>query len=210
MHLAPRTALRAAPIAVALTLAMTVGAAAQVATLIGPDETPEPEAAEQVPEFEDQNEALLAYAQCMRDNGIEMDDPQAASGPGLRGFFGGPNGQGDGLDRQSEEFLGAQEACGGLLEAMRPDLDPSEVQERLEEQLALAQCIRDQGFSEYPDPAIASDGRLERLRGQAMAELGIDRRSPQFQAAVESCRDELGFEGGPGLGRGPGAGTGGS
>ena len=46
--------------------------------------------------------------------------------------------------------------------------------ERLEEQLLLAQCIRDNGFEQYPDPAIGTDGRLERLRGQEFNDLGID------------------------------------
>ncbi|MEX1295225.1 MAG: hypothetical protein AB1Z67_03540 [Candidatus Limnocylindrales bacterium] len=211
MHLVPRAALGATPLAVTLTLALAVGASAQVATLVGPDETPEPEAAEAAPEFEDQNEALLAFAQCMRDNGIEMDDPQVGSGPGLRGVLGGgPNSTEDGLDRRSEEFQIAQEACSVYLEASRPELDPTAEQERLEQQLALAQCIRDQGFEEYPDPAIGSDGRLERVRGQAMAEMGIDRRAPEFQAAIGICRDELGFEDIRGFGGGPGAGDGGS
>lgn len=194
-------AIAAMPAALALSLIMAVGASAQVATLAGPDETPPPESAETIVEFEDQNEALLAYARCMRDNGIEMDDPQAGSGPGLRGFFrGGPDGRGDGLDRFSEEFQSAQEACDVYLEASRPELDPEAEAELLEQQLQLAQCIRDQGFEAYPDPAIGADGGFQRLRGQAFADLGIDRRSPEFQAAITTCRDELGFEGGPGLG----------
>lgn len=206
MNLSLRNVLGATPVAVALTLALAVGASAQVATLVGPDETPEPEAAEAVLQFDDQNEALLAFAQCMRDNGIDMDDPQAgAGGPGLRGFFGGgPDADADGVDRLSEEFRAAQEACDLYLEASRPELDPEAEAERLEEQLQLAQCIRDQGFEEYPDPGIGADGSLQRLRGQEMGELGIDRRSPEFQAAITACREELGLEGGPGLGRGIG------
>lgn len=204
----PRNALGATAIAVGLTLALTVGASAQVATLVSPDETPEPESAEIVLEFEDQNEALLAFAQCMRENGIEMDDPQVGQ-PGIRGVFGGgPDGGDHGFDRLSEEFQAAQEACGQILEASRPDIDPAAEQERLEEQLALAQCIRDHGFEEYPDPAIGSDGRLERVRGQEMAEIGIDRRSPEFQEVIVACGDELGFEDGPGFGGGAGFGGG--
>ena len=76
MKLALRTARGAAPIAVALTLAVTVGASAQVASLTGPDETPDSQTTETLLEFEDQNEAILAYAQCLRDNGIDVDDPQ--------------------------------------------------------------------------------------------------------------------------------------
>ncbi len=206
MNLFPRSTLGATSIAFGLTLVLTVGASAQVATLVSPDETPEPDAAAEVIEFEDQDEALLAYAQCLRDNGIDVDDPQAGVGGARAVLGGGPRGGDTGIDRRSEEFIAANESCVHILEAARPEIDPEEEQERLEEQLALAQCIRDQGFEEYPDPAIGSDGRLERVRGQEMAEMAIDRRSPEFQEAISACRDEMGLEDGPGFGGGDGPG----
>jgi hypothetical protein len=190
------------PIALALTLVVTTGASAQVASLVGPDETPEPDAAEMVLEFDDLNEALLAFAQCMRDNGVDMDDPQVGERGG-RGFFGGgPGGADDGIDRFSEGFQAAQQACQGILAASRPEIDPEAEQERLEEQLALAQCIREHGYEDYPDPAIGIDGSLERVRGLEMSEIGIDRRSAEFQEVIGACRDELGLEQGPGFGPG--------
>jgi len=212
MNLDPKTVLGATPLAVGLTFIMAVGAAAQVATLVDPEETAAPDEVEEVLAFEDGNEAILAYAQCLRDNGIDVDDPQAGSAGARAIFGGGPGGQDGGVDRRSEEFITANEACGYILEASRPEIDPAAEQERLEEQLALAQCIRDQGFEEYPDPAIGADGRLERVRGQEMVEMGIDRRSPEFQEALSTCRDEMGLEGGPGFGGGfgPGGGNGGN
>jgi hypothetical protein len=198
MNPIPRPALSAVSLAATLTLVMTAGAAAQVASLVSPDETPEPETTEAVLQFEDQNEAILAYAQCLRDNGIDVDDPQAGS-VGARGIFGGG---------RSEEFIAASEACNPILEASRPEIDPEAEQERLEQQLALAQCIRDQGFEEYPDPAIGSDGRLERVRGREAQDIGIDFRSSEFQEAMGICRDEMGLEDGPGFGGGPGRGPG--
>ena len=212
MNLDARTVLGAMPLAVGLTLVIAVGAAAQVATLVSPDETPEPDAVEEILEFEDQNEAILAYAECLRENGLDVDDPQAGSTGARAVFGGGPAAQDGGVDRRSEEFVAANESCGYILEASRPEVDPEAEQQRLEEQLALAQCIRDQGFEEYPDPAIGSDGRLERVRGQGMAEMGIDRRSPEFQEAISTCRDEMGLKGGPGFGggNGPGGGIGGN
>ena len=206
MSLIPRSALGAAPIALALMLALSAGASAQVATLVSPDETPEPDAVAELIEFEDQNDALLAYAQCLRDNGIDVDDPEPGV-PGARAVLGGgPGGDDSGIDRRSEEFITANETCTHILEATRPEVDPEAEQERLEEQLVLAQCLRDQGFEEYPDPAIGTDGRLQRVRGQEMSELGIDRRAPEFQEAIGICRDEIGIEGGPGFGGGAGIG----
>jgi hypothetical protein len=208
MNLIPRSALSATPIAVALTLAMTVGASAQVASLVSPDETPDPESAATTLEFADREEATLAFAQCMRDNGIDIDDPQAGANGG-RGFFGGgPGGGGEaGVDRFGDEFQAAQGACSSILEAARPEVDPAAELERLEEQLALAQCLRDNGYEQYPDPAIGTDGRLQRVGGRDFQELGIDRRSDEFREVTTTCREEIGFEafGGPGGGGfGPG------
>lgn len=208
MHFSPRTALSAMPMAIGLTLVMAVGAAAQVATLVSPDETPEPDAVEEVLEFGDRDEAILAYAQCLRDNGIDVDDPQAGTGGARAVLGGGPGAEGGGIDRRSEEFIAANESCGRFLEAARPEVDPAAEQERLEQQLALAQCIRDHGYEAYPDPAIGSDGRLERVRGQEMEEIGIDQRAAEFQAVLGDCRDEMGIEGGPGAGPGRGLGGG--
>lgn len=202
MNFSPRLALTATPIAMALTLALAVGASAQVASLASPDETPGPETAETMLEFADRDEALLVFAQCMRDNGIDMDDPQAGTAGG-RGFFGGGGGGGAALDRFSEEWQAAQDTCSTILEAALPDVDPAAEQERLEEQLLLSQCIRDNGYPEYPDPAIGTDGRLQRTGGQEMQALGIDRRSEAFRQLITDCRSEIGLEAfGPGGGRG--------
>jgi hypothetical protein len=55
---------------------------------------------------EEQEQALLAFAECMRDNGIDMPDPQG-------GGFVVPVGGGSGpeFDPASAEFRAAEEAC---------------------------------------------------------------------------------------------------
>ncbi len=204
MLLHHRTLAAAMATVAALTLSLAAGAAAQVATLEDPGSSPGPAQAETVLEFTDREEALLVFAQCMRDNGVEMDDP-SASGGGRLFLRGGPDG-GDGLDRFSEEFLAAQEPCGDILAASRPELDPEAEQELVEQQLALARCLRDSGYPEYPDPVIGDDGRMQRGGGRAAGDLGIDRRSPEFQAAMDACGTEVGLEGfGPGRGLRSGA-----
>lgn len=203
MRRTPSTAV-AASVAVALTLTLAAAASAQVASLADPDESPPPEDMTETVVIEDREEALLAYAQCMRDNGIDMDDPTSGDRGGRISGLGGGRRQ---IDRFGEEFRAAQEVCSPFIAAARPDLDPAAEQERLEQQLLLAQCIREAGYPTYPDPVIGSDGRLQRGGGQDMAELGIDRRSEEFRTLVASCREEVGLEefgGGPGgLGRGP-------
>ena len=54
----------------------------------------------------------LAFAQCMRDHGVDMPDPQFGGGPGGGGMtiaIGGPDSD---IDPGSAEFQAAQEACG--------------------------------------------------------------------------------------------------
>lgn len=205
MHLVPRSALIATPLAATLVLAMTVSAAAQVATLTGPDETQAPGEVEAAILLEDRDEAMLAFAQCMRDHGIDMDDPVVDSSGRGRIFGGGPGTDGPAFDLGSEEFMTASKACAPILEAARPEIDPEAEQERLEQQLQLAQCIRDSGYPEYPDPAIGTDGRLERVGGRGVDDIGIDLRSEAFREVMDVCRDRLGIEqAGFGPGRGPG------
>lgn len=193
MPLHHRTLAAAVTMVAVSALSLAAGAAAQVATLEEPASSAEPEQPEAALEFADREEALLAFARCMRENGVEMDDP-SASGGGRLFLRGGPDG-GDGLDRFSEEFLAAQAACGDILAASRPELDPEAEQELIEQQLALARCLRDGGYPEYPDPVIGGDGRMQRGGGQAAGDLGIDRRSPEFQAAMDACRTEVGLDG---------------
>ena len=60
---------------------------------------------------------MLAFAECMRDHGIDMPDPQFGSDEG--GFTiraeAAPGGGGDGPGPDDEEFQEAQEACQGEL-----------------------------------------------------------------------------------------------
>ena len=123
------------------------------------------------------------------------------------GFFRGGGGGPGAIDRFGEDFQVAQQACADILEAARPEVDPAQQQEILEQQLLLAQCFRDNGYPEYPDPTVGADGRIER-GGPAFAALGIDRRSEAFQDTRITCSDQLGIEGGFGPGgRGFGGGN---
>lgn len=199
-----RTGLLAASVSLLAMVLAASGAAAQVATLASPDESPVPDEAVSATalEFEDREEAILAFAQCMRDHGLEMDDPQVGEGGGRGGFFR-PGARG--VDASGEEFQVARQACAPILEAARPELDPAAQQERLEVELAMAQCLRDTGYAQYPDPTTDGAGRLQR-GGQGFGELGIDFRSEAFRMARQTCAESLGVEIGPGGGRGPGAG----
>lgn len=63
----------------------------------------------------DTQEALLQYAACMRENGVDMADPtfDADGNPTGGGF--GPN---SGIDPRSDTFQAAQQTCGDLLQGV--------------------------------------------------------------------------------------------
>lgn len=135
-------------------------------------------------------DAMLEYARCMRDEGIDMPDPSPGEGGGMA-FRRGP-----GTDADTPAFEAADEKCRELLE----DVDPPELSDEQREEfeqraLAFARCMREQGI-DMPDPQLDGDGRVRMRVGP---DAGVDPRDPAFQEASEACRDELpgGGPGGP-------------
>jgi hypothetical protein len=129
---------------------------------------------------QDQNqEAMLAFAQCMREQGIDMPDPQPGQG-GIR--LRAPEGT------SPEQMDAAQEACRKHLD----DVEPPEISEEQREEfkeaaLAHARCMREHGI-DMPDPTFGANGRVEMRIDRSS---GIDPESPEFKEAEEACRDEL-------------------
>jgi hypothetical protein len=70
-------------------------------------------------EREELQEAMLAFAKCMREHGVDMPDPEfSGQGGGVQFRAGGPGG---GVDPNGATFRKAEEACGDILEDARPD-----------------------------------------------------------------------------------------
>jgi hypothetical protein len=153
---------------------------------------------ESEPTPEDREEALLEFAQCMRDHGIDMPDPQISE-DGSGGVLIEQGEGGSGMDPESEEFQAAQEECEPILEEGMGEieLDPEQQAEMQEQLLEFAECMRDHGI-DMPDPVFGEDGRVEiQANGPAGdADPGQDpREDDDFQAAQEACAPD-GF--GPG------------
>ena len=69
-------------------------------------------------EREELQEAMLAFAKCMREHGVDMPDPEfSGQGGGVQFRAGGPGG---GVDPNGATFRKAEEACGDILEDARP------------------------------------------------------------------------------------------
>jgi hypothetical protein len=118
----------------------------------------------------DNDDAALAYAQCMRDNGYaEFPDP--TPGEGMR-FLITPG--------SAARFEKASTACRDLApEGLR---DEGVTPEQLEGLLKLAQCVRDHGVPNFPDPS--ADGRFDAGR------IGAGPDDPKLKAAMGACREQ--------------------
>ncbi len=164
-------------------------------------------------------EALIAFAACMRANGVEdFEDPTIES-DGSVGFGFGPQGGGDERpfgDVDRETVRTAFEACsdelGGL--AIGPggsDFDQGSFEDTFVE---FAACMRENGV-QMDDPDFSNFGPGQG-GGPGDGNGGggpfgdIDPNDPNVQAALSACQDIFGgvLPGGPG--RGPGVGGQGS
>jgi hypothetical protein len=165
-----------------LLLISVVGVSAQVATLSTPDPNAE---ATKAPVAElDGEEAILAFVACLRDNGIDVPDPQFGAG----GAFGGDPEALAAIDFGSPDFLDAMEACQGFLEALQPEIDPEQQAEQNEQLLLFAECMRSEGI-DFPDPDPIRGLTIGSMRGDDGG-LAIDPFSPDFQAASGVCSAE--------------------
>ncbi|GIJ09795.1 hypothetical protein ACFFMR_09050 [Micromonospora andamanensis] len=115
-------------------------------------------------------ERRLEFARCMRDNGVEMPDPEAGNGPMFR--FDG--------DVDPKQVEAGMEKCRQLLPngGQVAQLDA----EQLEQMRVMARCMRENGVPDFPDPS--ADGRIQIQRDA----LGIDPNDPAFRSALEACR----------------------
>ena len=86
-----------------------------------------------------ENEAkMMAFTQCMRDQGIDMLDPAVDSeGNVQKPEFAG------GVEAKSQEFGMAWEACSEHLEGFVFEQKRVDVSEQVDRWVALAACLRD-------------------------------------------------------------------
>lgn len=121
----------------------------------------------------DRQDEALAYAQCIRDNGYaEFPDP--TPGDGIK-FLIKPG--------DAPRFQKAAEACRDLAPEGLRDNDVSP--EQLDGLVKLAQCVRENGIPNFPDPS--SKGAFD------LHELGIGPGDARLEDAMAACRDKGGL-----------------
>lgn len=112
------------------------------------------------------DDQLVEFTQCLRKNGVDVEDPKP--GEELKDIASGLD------DSERNEFRKASQKCKKYL--------PDELTEQTPEPdalLAWAKCMRKNGV-DVPDP---KNGEPDLT--------GVDRGSPEFQKAMETCGDKL-------------------
>jgi hypothetical protein len=134
---------------------------------------------------EDPQEAAIAWARCMRERGIQVEDPKVDENGRLQLQIGPGAGS---IDRTSPAFREAANACRPLLQnAIEPPTE--EEQEALQDSLLqFARCMRQNGVN-VPDPKFEGGG------GGGLFQ-SVDPDDPDFQRAADECREHLRRPGG--------------
>ncbi|ANZ36575.1 hypothetical protein BBK82_11370 [Lentzea guizhouensis] len=102
----------------------------------------------------DEKGDMVKFAQCMRENGIDMPDPEEDGRLGVA--IGGE----DGVPLDQDKMKTAHEACKEHLPNGGEFKPPSpEEQDKLRQQ---AKCMRDRGYN-WPDPKFDGGGTAEAI-----------------------------------------------
>jgi hypothetical protein len=180
----------------------------------------------------DTEEELLDWVECMRDEGIDMPDPTRDADGNLvingNGIAIGGGGAGTSTNDASEEppftpeeMEAAEEVCGPPPGLGAGDISDEELQEMQDSALEFAECMRDEGIEDFPDPDFSDMGpggepqtRSSDDNGSQGGEGGeggegggggdpdeqivlgpfgeIDMDDPEVAAAFEACQDLIG------------------
>jgi len=164
-----------------------------------------------VTENVDAEQAMMELAACLRDEGLDIEDPTVDADGNVQ--FGGFRGGGEaGVPPTDRDTMrAAMDACRDQLGDVvlgfgGRDFDVTEMEDTLVE---YAACMRDNGYN-MDDPDFSGFGpgaETEPGEGGRVGPFGqIDQDDPDFVAANEACGEILGgLAQVPGQGRGAGA-----
>jgi hypothetical protein len=118
----------------------------------------------------------LAFAKCMRENGVAKFPDPGDDGDQLIG-------KDSGVDPQAPEFLKAQEACKDLMPQGKEGEKGGKPAD-LAKARVWAQCVRDNGEPKFPDPQIDGDTAVVDMTGVP------DGEGAPLDKALEICQDK--------------------
>lgn len=142
-------------------------------------------------------EGALKFAKCMRDEGIDMPDPQKQGNGGIVQKLGGP---GRRLDQTKVQA--AQKTCEHFMDTGGGGVkggDPKEEAEHRDALLAYAKCMRSHGVP-MKDPQF-SGNKVQMSIGGGPGDSGpkLNPESATFKGAEKACRPSLAKVEGGGL-----------
>jgi hypothetical protein len=117
-------------------------------------------------------DALLAYTQCMRENGVRMDDPDGSGRIVI-----------DEGVQTDPDYETAHAACEEHLTQGQPQGGGGMTAEQRQQMLDFAACMREHGI-DMPDPDFSGGGGSIPLGD-------IDPTDPEVRAASDECRRGL-------------------
>ena len=117
----------------------------------------------------ERQEAMLAFARCMRKNGVDMEDPKPGEGLALRVRKG-----------EEKKMEKAQKACQPILRNAIGEPSAEERKAMEDSMLEFARCMREHGV-QIADP---KPGEGIRVGGPGTK---IDPEDPTFQKAQKAC-----------------------
>jgi hypothetical protein len=157
-----------------------------VATVPSPgDGTAAGSSASPSPAASDQTAQALVYSRCMRSNGVPaFPDPDGAGMFDKMRIFqaSGPVGS-----PQYQRYVTASAACQDLMPANMREPTQAQMQQEWTDDRNFAQCMRDAGLTNAPDPVADDHGRPY----FDIAGTGIDPSSPRIQAMAHACQSQL-------------------
>jgi hypothetical protein len=142
-----------------------------------------PQASSESPE-----QAGVAFAKCMRSNGVP-NFPDPSAGGGLFRFGGG-------IDPSSPAIHAARAKCQKLMPGGGIGSGPPPSSQTLARFLRIARCMRQHGISQFPDPrtSVPSNplhggyGVISDIEGVILVfPSTIDEQSPAFTRAAAAC-----------------------
>ncbi len=179
MILSPRPILALALLAVVLTACSGGGATPSgVATIDDPAASTAPDASSSPAASVAPEDAMLAFAKCMREHGVDMPDPVVDADGGMTVSIGAEGGKP--IDKTTMQA--ADEACRHLMPGPTGGGPAQMTPEQQDAMLAFAKCMREHGV-DMPDPEFGTSGGAVMIGGD-----GIAFDSPTFKAADEACR----------------------
>jgi hypothetical protein len=130
--------------------------------------------------------AMLNYAKCMREHGVNMPDPQFDSNGG------GTVRMTEGKNSDPAKARAAEQACQHFQDEVKPPpMSEKQQADMRKRALANSKCMRDHGITNFPDPQFDGSGRVTMRIGK---DQGIDPNSAKFQAAQNACAKESGMD----------------